>query len=115
MPVTRGELLPRPHRSLSRRLRPPLQCGRRKRHRWYLLRPRRNDPPSEPPTPVLGREAIRAFLRDFHSAAERRFIIPVTHIESSGDLAYVIGSYTVTIQAPNGSVLYHKGNLLETW
>jgi len=64
---------------------------------------------------VLGREAIRALLRDFHSAAERHCIISITHIESSGDLAYVIGSYAATIRAPNGSVLYHEGNLLETW
>ena len=38
-----------------------------------------------------GRDAIRAFLRDFHASADRTCTITLAHVESSGDLGFVIG------------------------
>jgi ketosteroid isomerase-like protein len=70
-------------------------------------------PPNQPP--VVGRDAIRAFLRDFHAAAHRRCTISHTRVETSGDLAYVGGTYTATSRFPDGSILGDAGNLLEVW
>jgi uncharacterized protein (TIGR02246 family) len=70
-------------------------------------------PPNRPP--VAGRDAIRAFLHDFHATAVRRCSITLTRVETSGDLASVIGAYTATVRFPDGSTLDDVGNLLETW
>jgi ketosteroid isomerase-like protein len=70
-------------------------------------------PPNHPP--IAGRDAIRAFLRDFHSSAERRCTITVTHVEAIDDLAYVIGTYTASARFSDGSMFDDEGNLLEAW
>jgi uncharacterized protein (TIGR02246 family) len=70
-------------------------------------------PPNQPP--AVGRDAIRAFLRAFHTAADRRCTIDITRVESNGYLAYVIGTYTATSRFPAGSSLDDEGNLLEVW
>jgi ketosteroid isomerase-like protein len=70
-------------------------------------------PPNQ--LPVVGRDAIRAFLRDFHFSAERRCTLTLTKVESSGDLAYVIGAYTATSRLPDGTTIDDEGSLLETW
>ncbi len=65
--------------------------------------------------PVIGRDAIRSFLRDFHSSADRRCALTLAHVESSGDLAYVIGVYTATARLRDGTRIDDEGNLHETW
>jgi uncharacterized protein (TIGR02246 family) len=65
--------------------------------------------------PIVGRAAIRAFLRDFFASAERRCTITLTHVAASGDLAYVVGTYTATVRFPDGSTAGETGNLLEAW
>lgn len=70
--------------------------------------------PSNQP-PIVGRDAIRAFLRAFLASAIRRCTIDISRVESSGDLAYVVGRYTATSRFPDGSILDDAGNLLEAW
>ena len=70
-------------------------------------------PPNHPP--VVGRDAIRVFLRDVHSSAKRRCAIAITHVESSGDLAYVVGAYTATVRLADGTTIDDDGHLLEAW
>jgi uncharacterized protein (TIGR02246 family) len=70
-------------------------------------------PPNHPP--VVGREAIRAFLRDFFAAADRRCTIALTRVETSGALASIVGTYTATVRSPDGAAAHDSGNLLEAW
>lgn len=70
-------------------------------------------PPNHPP--IAGREAIRVFLCAFHASAERHCTIALTRVEASGDLAYVIGTYSATVRLPNGTTSDDDGSLLETW
>src|SRR5262245_40465655 len=70
-------------------------------------------PPNHPP--IVGRDAIRAFLRAFHASANRRCTIDITRAEASGDLAYVVGRYMATSRFPDDSILDDAGNLLEAW
>src|SRR5262245_7107300 len=65
--------------------------------------------------PIVGRDAIRAFLRAFFAGADRRCTIALTRIETTGALASIIGTYTATVCFPDGSVIHDTGNLLETW
>ena len=70
-------------------------------------------PPNQ--TAVIGRGAIRAFLRDFHSSADRTCTITLAHVESSGDLGFVIGAYTAMARLHDGTTVDDEGHLLETW
>ncbi|MEA2596070.1 MAG: hypothetical protein QOF01_2539 [Thermomicrobiales bacterium] len=65
--------------------------------------------------PVVGRDAIRSFLRDVHSSARRRCTITLTRVEASGNLAYVVGTYTATVCFPDRTTIDDEGNLLEAW
>src|SRR4051812_11673228 len=65
--------------------------------------------------PVIGREAIQRFLREFHAEGNRRCTITIDRVESSDRLAYVIGSYWVELQLANGEVVEDRGSLLESW
>jgi ketosteroid isomerase-like protein len=64
--------------------------------------------------PIVGQEAIRTFLREFHAEGNRRCTIAVDRVESSGMLAYVIGSYWVEVRSASGAV-NDQGSLLECW
>jgi ketosteroid isomerase-like protein len=70
-------------------------------------------PPNHPA--VIGRDAIRAFLRDFHASAERTCTIILAQVESSGDLGFVVGNYTASARFPDGTTIDDEGHLLETW
>src|SRR5215213_6603893 len=70
-------------------------------------------PPGQ--APVVGREAIRRFLREFHTEGSRRCTIAIDRVESSDRLAYVIGSYWVEVHLAIGEVVEDRGSLLESW
>lgn len=70
-------------------------------------------PPNAPP--VVGRAAIRAFLRAFHGGARRTGALIITRVEASGDLACVVGRYRVEGRFLDGRVLIDTGHLLEAW
>jgi uncharacterized protein (TIGR02246 family) len=65
--------------------------------------------------PVVGREAVRAFLRAFFGADDRRCTIALTRIEVSENLASIVGTYTATVRYPDGTLEHATGNLLESW
>lgn len=65
--------------------------------------------------PLVGRAAIIEFLRDVHAKKNRRCALVLNHVESSGDLAMVTGSYRVDDLNESGEFTSDHGWLLENW
>ncbi len=64
---------------------------------------------------VHGRQAIREYLKGplDHGATDLRF--EVTYIKQSGDLAYDVGRYSMTVPQSDGSKRPDRGKYLAVW
>ncbi len=64
---------------------------------------------------VHGREAIREYLKGplDHGASDLKF--EVTYIKQSGDLAYDVGRYSMTVPQSDGSKRADRGKYLAVW
>jgi ketosteroid isomerase-like protein len=66
-------------------------------------------PPNMPA--VHGRQAIRDFFAGFPPVTDMR--LECEEIRGCGDLAYVTGTYSMTIRPPGGAVIEDTGHFLE--
>jgi|SRR5579864_3447040 len=62
-----------------------------------------------------GRDAIREYLEGplFHGVTDLKF--EVTYIKESGDLAYDVGRYSMTVPQQDGSKKADRGKYLAVW
>ena len=58
--------------------------------------------------PVRGREAALAFVKTYPPMST--FVVNVAELTGSGDAAYDHGTYTATVQLPNGGVAHDTGS-----
>jgi len=62
---------------------------------------------------VQGRDQIKKWMSDFPPVSE--FKAEIVDLDGRGDLAYVRGSYTMTITPPGGAPVSDRGKYLEIW
>ena len=63
--------------------------------------------------PVQGRAAIQAMLSSFPPMSE--FRTDIVDLDGRGDLAYVRGNYTLTVNPPGAPAMTDKGKYVEVW
>jgi len=66
-------------------------------------------PPNHPN--VTGREAIEAYFASWPTVSE--FDCRITEVSGSGDTAYIVGSYTMTIPMEEGDPIMDEGSFFE--
>lgn len=64
-------------------------------------------PPDQPA--VEGREAIRRFWDSVLASGMQGFALDTRHVEVSGNLAYALGQYTMSMEPPGGSRVLKTG------
>ena len=64
---------------------------------------------------VHGRDAIREYLRGPLKHGVRDLKYEVTFIKHSGDLAYDVGRYTMTLPQPDNTRQLDRGKYLTVW
>jgi uncharacterized protein (TIGR02246 family) len=67
-------------------------------------------PPDQPA--VEGREAIRRFWDTLLASGMQGLALDTTHVEVSGNLAYAIGQYTMSVEPAGGSRTLKTGKYL---
>lgn len=66
-------------------------------------------PPNHPA--VTGRAAIQAYFEEFPQVSE--FDCRITEVEGSGDTAYIVGRYTMTVPMEEGDPVMDEGKFFE--
>ena len=64
---------------------------------------------------VTGRESIQEFFQAFYDAGGRNLHLTVIDLHVSGDMAHVVGKYTLTIQPEEGEAISDNGKYVEIW
>ena len=64
---------------------------------------------------VTGRESIQEFFQAFYDAGGRDLHLTVIDLHVSGDMAHVVGKYTLTIQPEEGEAISDNGKYVEIW
>ena len=70
-------------------------------------------PPNSPI--IVGRESIQEFFQGFYDAGGRDLQLTVIDLHVNGDMAHVVGKYTVTIQPDEGEAISDNGKYVEIW
>ena len=70
-------------------------------------------PPHHPS--IHGKPAIRKYLTGPMQHGVRDLVYDVTYIRQSGDLAYDVGLYSMTIPRPDGTTRKDMGKYLVVW
>ena len=64
---------------------------------------------------VDGREAIQSFLQDGIDVGYKDIVIETVEAEVSGDTAYEMGKYTITLESAEGEVVTETGKYVNIW
>ena len=64
---------------------------------------------------VTGRESIQEFFQAFYDAGGHDLHLTVIELSVSGDMAHVVGKYTLTIQPEEGEAISDNGKYVEIW
>jgi len=70
-------------------------------------------PPNHPI--VEGRARIRELFEEVHRAGDARFDLGVVHTEASGDIGYLVGTYTFTMRVGAAAPTVTRGVTLEAY
>jgi ketosteroid isomerase-like protein len=70
-------------------------------------------PPNSPA--VIGRAQIRDFFEGMAAGGRLELTLQDDIVQESGELAYLVGAYTLTIQPPEGEAARDTGKYLEVW
>ena len=64
---------------------------------------------------VEGRQNIQAFWQSLVKMGAKLSQLETTHVESHGDLAYEVGTYTLNIQPASGQAVTDTGKYVVVW
>ncbi|MCH7819093.1 MAG: nuclear transport factor 2 family protein [Candidatus Marinimicrobia bacterium] len=70
-------------------------------------------PPNSPL--IVGREGIQAWMQASHDAGLGDLQLTVIDLHVNGDMAHVVGKYTLTIQPEEGEAISDNGKFVDLW